>query len=61
LESFWEYEHCKVHLTFNQQFFAFYILAEDNTVQLGHFFHVEEVGNSEILIGFEGSEGLKIR
>jgi hypothetical protein len=44
-------------MTSYQHSLAFYILAKDNTVQLGHFFHVEEFGNSEILVGFEGSEG----
>jgi hypothetical protein len=57
LESFWEYEHCKVRLTSYQPVLAFNILAKDNTIKLGHLFNVEEVVNSEILTGFEGSEG----
>ena len=32
-------------------------MANVNTVSIGYFFKVEEVGNSDFLVGFEGSEG----
>jgi regulatory protein YycI of two-component signal transduction system YycFG len=60
LEHVWEDDKSKENLTYIQHFFAFYILAKDNKVMLGHFIHVEEVQNRRNFVGFEGSEGSNI-
>jgi hypothetical protein len=58
-ESFWELEYYEVHLTSNQNFVGFYVLAYNDSAQFGNFFQGKEVTNDQILVGLQGSEGLK--